>query len=104
MIIGVQNLSACWWKIGHLDDVVIHVTKPTGYYLVHVSLLTWERLGLQEIEILKASTLYHDVIFTPSFFQILHGFKAQVGDESWQKFSDQFPQPLRERLAVHYGV
>ncbi|XP_064607040.1 transportin-1-like isoform X2 [Liolophura sinensis] len=38
------------------------------------------------------------------FQRILHGFKAQVGDESWQKFSDQFPQPLRERLAVHYGV
>ena len=37
-------------------------------------------------------------------FQILHGFKDQVGEDNWTKFSDQFPQPLRERLAVHYGV
>ena len=36
--------------------------------------------------------------------QILHGFKTQVGEENWGKFSDQFPQPLRERLAVNYGV
>lgn len=38
------------------------------------------------------------------FYKILHGFKQQVGDENWSKFSDQFPQPLRERLAVNYGV
>lgn len=38
------------------------------------------------------------------FVQILHGFKTQVGEENWGKFSDQFPQPLRERLAVNYGV
>ncbi|XP_050403950.1 transportin-1 isoform X2 [Patella vulgata] len=38
------------------------------------------------------------------FYKILHGFKNQVGDENWEKFSDQFPQPLRERLAVNYGV
>ncbi|XP_077981626.1 transportin-1-like isoform X2 [Glandiceps talaboti] len=38
------------------------------------------------------------------FFKILHGFKAQVGEENWKRFSDQFPQPLRERLAAHYGV
>lgn len=36
--------------------------------------------------------------------QILHGFKNQVGEENWTKFSDQFPQPLRERLTAHYGV
>ncbi|XP_052073845.1 transportin-1-like isoform X1 [Mytilus californianus] len=38
------------------------------------------------------------------FYKILHGFKNQVGEENWTKFSDQFPQPLRERLAVQYGV
>ncbi|XP_069126883.1 transportin-1-like isoform X1 [Argopecten irradians] len=38
------------------------------------------------------------------FYKILHGFKNQVGEENWTKFSDQFPQPLRERLAVHYAV
>ncbi|XP_046353586.1 transportin-1-like [Haliotis cracherodii] len=38
------------------------------------------------------------------FYKILHGFKNQVGEENWSKFSDQFPQPLRERLAVNYGV
>ena len=38
------------------------------------------------------------------FYKILHGFKNQVGEENWTKFSDQFPQPLRERLAIQYGV
>lgn len=36
--------------------------------------------------------------------QILHGFKEQVGDENWKRFSDQFPVPLRERLTAHYNV
>lgn len=36
--------------------------------------------------------------------QILHGFKNQVGDENWRRFSDQFPLPLKERLAAFYGV
>ena len=39
-----------------------------------------------------------------SFKQILHGFKNQVGEENWKRFSDQFPPPLKERLSVHYGV
>uniref|UniRef100_A0A8C2QXL5 Transportin-1 n=1 Tax=Capra hircus TaxID=9925 RepID=A0A8C2QXL5_CAPHI len=38
------------------------------------------------------------------FLQILHGFKNQVGDENWRRFSDQFPLPLKERLAAFYGV
>ena len=38
------------------------------------------------------------------FGKILHGFKNQVGEESWAKFSEQFPQPLKERLAANYGV
>ena len=36
--------------------------------------------------------------------QILHAFKNQVGDESWKRFSDQFPLPLHERLSLQYGV
>lgn len=38
------------------------------------------------------------------FYKILHGFKNQVGDENWRRFSDQFPPPLKERLAAFYGV
>ncbi|XP_043920372.1 transportin-1 [Protopterus annectens] len=38
------------------------------------------------------------------FCKILHGFKNQVGDENWKRFSDQFPLPLKERLAAYYGV
>lgn len=36
--------------------------------------------------------------------QILHGFKAQVGEENWQQFSEQFPPLLKDRLAAFYGV
>ena len=36
--------------------------------------------------------------------QILHGFKNQVGEENWKRFSSQFPAALRERLATNYGV
>ncbi|NWS23288.1 TNPO2 protein, partial [Pachyramphus minor] len=38
------------------------------------------------------------------FYKILHGFKAQVGEENWQQFSEQFPPLLKERLAAFYGV
>uniref|UniRef100_A0A4W4G0E0 Transportin-1 n=1 Tax=Electrophorus electricus TaxID=8005 RepID=A0A4W4G0E0_ELEEL len=38
------------------------------------------------------------------FYKILHGFKNQVGEENWRRFSDQFPLPLKERLAAFYGV
>jgi len=41
-------------------------------------------------------------VFLPS--QILHGFKEQVGDETWNRFREQFPQPLKERLNANYGV
>jgi len=37
-------------------------------------------------------------------FQILHGFKNQVGEENWKHFYDQFPQQLQERLTAAYGV
>jgi len=38
------------------------------------------------------------------FHEILHGFKAQVGEENWSRFSEQFPPMLKERLALTYGV
>lgn len=38
------------------------------------------------------------------FYKILHGFKHQYGEEQWAKFSEQFPLPLKERLATSYGV
>lgn len=38
------------------------------------------------------------------FYKIFHGFKNQVGEENWRRFSDQFPMPLKERLATFYGV
>lgn len=38
------------------------------------------------------------------FHKILHGFRTQVGDENWKRFSDQFPDQLRDRLSSMYGV
>ncbi|XP_026462930.1 transportin-1-like [Ctenocephalides felis] len=38
------------------------------------------------------------------FTKILHGFKNQVGEENWTRFSDQFPPQLYERLRSMYGV
>ena len=38
------------------------------------------------------------------FYKILHGFKGQVGEEAWSQFANQFPAPLKERLASNYGV
>ncbi|KAG8226817.1 hypothetical protein J437_LFUL007115, partial [Ladona fulva] len=35
--------------------------------------------------------------------KILHGFKTQVGEENWKRFSDQFPPHLKERLTTMYG-
>ncbi|CAB0031945.1 unnamed protein product [Trichogramma brassicae] len=38
------------------------------------------------------------------FQKILHGFRTQVGPESWKRFTDQFPRQLSERLNQLYGV
>lgn len=38
------------------------------------------------------------------FYKILHGFKDQVGEETWTRFAEQFPVPLKERLSTNYGV
>lgn len=36
--------------------------------------------------------------------KILHGFKAQVGDENWRRFIEQFPPNLSERMINMYEV
>ena len=51
-----------------------------------------------------SSSFVTDYLMIIYFLQILHGFKNQVGDENWRRFSDQFPLPLKERLAAFYGV
>ncbi|EEB14578.1 transportin-2, putative [Pediculus humanus corporis] len=38
------------------------------------------------------------------FSKILHGFRIQVGEENWKRFSDQFPTQLQEKLSGMYGV
>ena len=38
------------------------------------------------------------------FHNILHGFKNQVGDDNWKRFSDQFPPQLKDRLREFYNV
>lgn len=48
--------------------------------------------------------LMHSFLHPPHLPQILHGFKEQAGEESWQQFSEQFPPLLKERLAAFYGV
>ncbi|KAF6778265.1 hypothetical protein AHF37_02460 [Paragonimus kellicotti] len=38
------------------------------------------------------------------FHVILHGFKAQVGEAEWEKFWNQCPPMLRERLSTQYNL
>lgn len=38
------------------------------------------------------------------FYDILHGFKNQVGDQGWQQFRQTFHPDMREKLASQYGV
>ncbi|KOB70037.1 putative transportin 1 [Operophtera brumata] len=38
------------------------------------------------------------------FTKILHGFKNQVGDENWRRFTDQFPVQLNARLTAMCGI
>lgn len=38
------------------------------------------------------------------FTKILHGFKNQVGEENWQRFTSQFPGALRTRLTDMCGI
>ncbi|XP_022647972.1 transportin-1-like [Varroa jacobsoni] len=37
-----------------------------------------------------------------TFAEILHGFKNQVGEDAWNRFTMQFPAPLHERLRQAY--
>ena len=52
----------------------------------------------------SCETLSIAVILESSALQILHGFKNQVGEESWNRFTMQFPLPLRERLRQTYNI
>lgn len=38
------------------------------------------------------------------FYSILHGFKSQVGADEWNKFWNQCPPLLRERLTLQYNL
>ncbi|KAI8438818.1 hypothetical protein MSG28_011180 [Choristoneura fumiferana] len=38
------------------------------------------------------------------FTKILHGFKNQVGEENWRRFTDQFPVQLSARLTAMCGI
>lgn len=38
------------------------------------------------------------------FYEILQGFKNQVGEQSWQNFTQSFPIEMKEKLASQYGV
>ncbi|GBP84814.1 Transportin-1 [Eumeta japonica] len=38
------------------------------------------------------------------FTKILHGFKNQVGEENWRRFTDQFPVQLNSRLSAMCGI
>ncbi|CAG9581670.1 unnamed protein product [Danaus chrysippus] len=38
------------------------------------------------------------------FTKILHGFKNQVGDDNWRRFTDQFPVQLSARLSAMCGI
>lgn len=37
-------------------------------------------------------------------YEILHGFKNQVGEQSWQQFTQSFPAEMKGKLAAQYGV
>ena len=36
--------------------------------------------------------------------QLLHGFKGEVGEDSWKEFAKQFPPALKEKLANTYQL
>lgn len=38
------------------------------------------------------------------FYEILHGFKNQVGEQSWQQFTQTFHPDMRVKLTSQYGV
>lgn len=38
------------------------------------------------------------------FYEILHGFKNQVGEQSWQQFTQSFRAEMKDRLSGLYGV
>lgn len=38
------------------------------------------------------------------FYEILHGFKNQVGEQSWQQFTQAFPVEMKQKLSSQYGI
>lgn len=38
------------------------------------------------------------------FYEILHGFKNQVGEQSWQQFTQSFSVEMRRKLSEQYNV
>lgn len=38
------------------------------------------------------------------FYEILQGFKMQVGEQSWLQFTQSFPIDMKEKLCSQYGV
>ena len=38
------------------------------------------------------------------FYEILHGFKSHVGEQSWLQFVQAFPVEMKEKLSSQYGV
>lgn len=38
------------------------------------------------------------------FYEILHGFKSQFGEQSWQQFTHAFPIEMKQKLSSQYGV
>lgn len=38
------------------------------------------------------------------FYEILHSFKNQVGEQAWEQFTQQFHQQMKEKLASNYGI
>lgn len=38
------------------------------------------------------------------FYEILHGFKNQFGEQSWQQFTQAFPNEMKEKLVSQYNI
>ena len=66
----------------------------------HASRFPHQSLGFAE----SAAIVLSGRLMSFASSQILQGFKNQVGEENWKRFSDQFPAALRERLMNSYGV
>ncbi|CAG2114485.1 unnamed protein product [Medioppia subpectinata] len=83
-----------------LSQLITIINQPgTPKTLLENTAITIGRLGLVCPE--EVAPMLQQFIRP---WSILHGFKNQVGEENWRRFSEQFPVVLKERLAVNYGV